>query len=284
MHPITYKLKNIVNKLKDQNVGDDYIMKALKEELQDFILSFIFNNKQYKDLVFYGGTCLRKVYDLERLSEDLDFANPKSVILDKFAKDLTDYFHKTLDYKNVEVQTQLGDLISRRTVKFEILHDLGLSGYQSEKLHVKVEIAESSSKGSTKYKTQLTPYSNGINSFLINHYDLDIMMSGKIAAALTRIYKKGDTGILIKGRDYYDLIWYLKKQIKPNEEYLKDLLGLTLKETLLQLNEKVKQIDSKDLLTDLEGFFPNKEYIRSWCNNFHEFYKRYSGYLTTKSE
>ena len=73
MHPIKYQLQTIVQEAKSKNKSNALIRNKLKEYLQDIILYIIYSNKKYKDLIFYGGTLLRKVYGLNRLSEDLDF-------------------------------------------------------------------------------------------------------------------------------------------------------------------------------------------------------------------
>ena len=51
---------------------NDYLLNLLKEELQAHILNFIYTTKDYQELIFTGGTCLRKVYGLDRLSVDID--------------------------------------------------------------------------------------------------------------------------------------------------------------------------------------------------------------------
>ena len=69
---IIQRLKQQVDNYK-QCTNGLFVRSALKEVLQDYVLNFVYNNKTYKDLIFTGGTCLRKVYGLPRLSEDLDF-------------------------------------------------------------------------------------------------------------------------------------------------------------------------------------------------------------------
>lgn len=40
----------------------------LKEVLQSYVLAFIYNHKTYRLLNFYGGSCLRIIYGLNRMS------------------------------------------------------------------------------------------------------------------------------------------------------------------------------------------------------------------------
>ncbi|MBU1085262.1 MAG: nucleotidyl transferase AbiEii/AbiGii toxin family protein [Candidatus Beckwithbacteria bacterium] len=270
MHPIIYKIKLIKNQLINQGASSSSIKVYIKEHLQDHVLKAIFNHKKYKNLTLYGGTCLRKVYDLNRMSEDLDFETNLSININQTGECLASYF-KQLKFENFNYSTQSGSKISRLTFKFPILYDLGLSPMKSEKLHIKVEIND---KQDNNYPTLITPYSQGEFSILIKHYDLPTLMAGKINACLDRVYKKGNTGIDIKGRDFYDLIWYMNKKIIPNENQLKKN-SLDIKKAFSKLDKKIVKIKSKDLLIDLEPMFVNNIFIQDWCNNFHQFYQRY---------
>lgn len=72
MENFILELKKIVDESKDDNLSNDSIRNLLKEYLHYFVLDFIYNS-EFKDLIFYGGSCLRILYDLPRMSEDLDF-------------------------------------------------------------------------------------------------------------------------------------------------------------------------------------------------------------------
>ena len=80
-------IENAIKKRISETKGRDrlFIRNVLKEELQNFILNFIYTSK-YKDLIFTGGTCLRKNYGLNRLSEDLDFDYINKLNINQFAK------------------------------------------------------------------------------------------------------------------------------------------------------------------------------------------------------
>jgi len=122
------------------------------------------------------------------------------------------------------------------------------------------------------------PYVKDHYSMLIKHYDLPTLMAGKMVACLTRVFEKGKTGVEIKGRDYYDLVWYLQKQVTPNIKKLKDAdKKYTLEKAWELLDQKAELISSRDLLVDLEPLFDNQVFIRDWCNNFHQIYKRLRG-------
>ena len=86
-----------MNKLYQRNL--------IKEKLQDYILNFVYNNQVYKQLIFTGGTCLRKIYNLPRLSEDLDFDFSFDFYINNFANDLNKYLTAKEGFRNVEIKT-----------------------------------------------------------------------------------------------------------------------------------------------------------------------------------
>src|SRR3989344_7691830 len=133
MHPITEELKQIVKDSK--NLSPDVIRAKLKEHVQDYILDFIYSS-DYKNLIFYGGTCLRKVYGLDRMSEDLDFETLEDINLHEFSNDAKLFFSKELKFKDISSSVQVSNKISRITFKFNILKEVGLSSLDSENLHV----------------------------------------------------------------------------------------------------------------------------------------------------
>lgn len=271
VHPLISSLLSIKNSLISKNATPELIKVALKEELQNHVLYALYNNKETKDLVFYGGTCLRKIYGLNRFSEDLDFEMDKDMDLTVIAEIIERYF-KGLEYPiNYSIQT--GVNISRVTFKFPVLYDLGLANTLSENLHVKVEINR---LPKIKFPAEKTPLMHNQLSMFILHYDIETLMAGKILACLNRVYKKGKTDIAIKGRDYYDLIWYMQQNIKPNENKLFDFdSDYNITSVFDLLDKKVAKISFQDLYADLAFLFENQEFIKEWCENFQELYKKY---------
>ncbi|MEK7168919.1 MAG: nucleotidyl transferase AbiEii/AbiGii toxin family protein [Patescibacteria group bacterium] len=134
----------VINNLKtvyEQNKNNEnsaYVRNLLKEVVQNYILSFIYNSKDYKDLIFTGGTCLRKFYNLNRLSEDLDFDFEGELDFDKLKNDLRDYFVEKLDVKNVSFKVKNFTIF----VKLPILRIVGFAGpNDSEVLMIRIDFA-----------------------------------------------------------------------------------------------------------------------------------------------
>ena len=153
------------------------------------------------------------------------------------------------------------------------MYKLNLAEIENEKLHVKVEINENTLND---FNTEVTPYTKDIYNMVIKHYTLETLMAGKMLACINRVYRKGDTGVSIKGRDFYDLVWYMQKEITPNEYVFKDF-GKSKDDIFKELDDIVLKIKTKDLLIDLEPLFESNIYIKEWCNNFHDLYNKYRG-------
>jgi hypothetical protein len=114
----------------------------LKEALQVIVLDYLYNHPRYRGLRFYGGSCLRVVYGLNRLSEDLDLDNQLKIDLGRLNEDLSGYFSQRLNYSDITTKEQTGRTgILRLTLKFTILQALALSPLQEEALHLKLEIS-----------------------------------------------------------------------------------------------------------------------------------------------
>ena len=248
----------------------------LKEALQSYVLDFVYNHSAYRRLNFYGGTCLHVVFGLNRLSEDLDFDNSSKIDLAALPDDLQTLFHQTFGYREATVKSQRGEQgILRVTLKFPVLQDLGVSPYSNEALHLKVEVSAHKQIS----VLQNTPVFYFGRSFVPSHFSLETMMAGKMIACLERNFQRGREGAFIKGRDFYDLLWYMQKGIRPLEEKLaKDgRKSYTVESAMLALQKKVKALQVAELAVDLFPMFESRAFIENWLDAFHENFPRYAG-------
>lgn len=260
---------------KDPLLSNETKRIVLKRVLQAYVLDFLYNHSEYRHLNFYGGTCLHVVYDLNRLSEDLDFDNSAGMDLSRLAPDLTVLFRSSLGYDAVEVKSQQGENgILRATIKAPVLNELGLSPHRNEALHLKVEISHHKQIA----VLQNTPVFYLGRSFVPSHFSLETMMAGKMLACLERNFQRGREGAFIKGRDYYDLLWFMLKGIQPLDEKLArdGEKTYTVKSAVLALQEKIAGISAADLAVDLFPMFENRTFIESWLANFHVNFERVS--------
>jgi predicted nucleotidyltransferase component of viral defense system len=243
---------------------------AVKEYLQPYILYYIYNSKKYKQLNFYGGTCLRFIYGLNRFSEDLDFDNSEKVDISELSADLTNFFKSETAYTNISTRVQQGERgVVRIILKFPILKALGLAPLERENLHLKVEI----SQHKQLYVSQTTPVFKYGKSFVVNHFSLETLMAGKMLACLKRTFKKGSEDIFIKGRDFYDLLWLMQKKVLPYKPKLEE--ESSCKDPFSDIASKVVTIKKRDLESDLLALFENREYIETWIENFHDNFERF---------
>jgi hypothetical protein len=242
---------------------------VLKEVLQAYVLDYLYNHTGYRRLNFYGGTCLHVVYGLNRLSEDLDFDNQAGLDLDHLAENLARYFHKAFGYGDASAKTQQGEGgILRVTVKFPVLNALGLSPHPSEALHLKVEVSQHEQVATIQH----TPVFVYGRSLVAAHFSLETMMAGKMLACMERRFERGRSGAQIKGRDFYDLLWFMQQRVQPLEAKLArdGQQPYTVASAMLALHEKVARIKPRDLAIDLLPMFESRQYIEAWLEAFHE--------------
>lgn len=263
-------LKNLI---AESTSGNDLFKRnLLKEYLQVVVLDFIYAHPQYSKLVFYGGSCLAQCFSLPRLSEDLDFVDEKGKIaITGLARDLKKYFKENTDLEASATVQKF-----RVYLKFPILHDLGLGKKgETDLLFLKVEIF-SQFTFCKKYKTEIRPFFRFNHSILVRTFDLPTLMATKIRAVLYRKWEKADKAgritVKAKGRDYFDLMWYLQKGVRPNLGCIENVASSSaLKKKLLAI---ISRVDARSIQLDLEAFIDDREYVKKLSKNMKEILKR----------
>lgn len=253
----------------------------LKEVIQYYVLDFVYKSTWGENFILKGGTCLRFCFGLPRLSEDLDFdiENYPDFSLDKFVIDLKNYFQKDLQFTKIIIKPAN----NKRTIylKFPILSDLNsnLERKESNTVIVRIDLTGSIGK---KYKTEISIKSTWDLSFLIRRYSLGDLFSGKIAAILTREAMVGkEMKERFKGRDFFDLIWFLEKNNKPNWNYLEEITNLGKVEVIRKLDNKIDKVDLDSVKNDLTPFFTDPYFVDGFMKNFQNLYKSYKKILTS---
>ncbi|OGG21061.1 hypothetical protein A3D03_05220 [Candidatus Gottesmanbacteria bacterium RIFCSPHIGHO2_02_FULL_40_13] len=272
-------LRTIVQEKKLQGNSKSLIRNYLREYIQYLVLSLLYNQKKMKNLAFKGGSCLRICYELPRLSEDLDFDYDENIIGKKILEELDNYLKKEIIIKYYsELETKIQSTI-RLYLKFPLLKELGLSNEsESNKLYVKIE---TSNELSPFAGYTLTPVSKYGFNFIAYHYDMPSLMSGKINALLFRLWFKESKGkdnqIDIKGRDFYDLFWFLQKGIEPNWKMLKKTAGIKDKKELKNvLMKRIKKVVTPQKLSyDLNNFISDNQFVEDFSNNYLKIINKY---------
>lgn len=191
---------------------------VLREYLQAHVLYSLQSVRAFERIAFVGGTALRLLFGLPRYSEDLDFflehAEGYSFgrLLGRVESDLANAGF------DVTIHPHAGEPIHSAFVRLPgLLYEAGLSPHRTEKLSVKIEIDTCPPAGATTTTTLINRH------FLLAllHYDIPSLMAGKLHALLSRPYTKG--------RDVYDLLWYLARPdcANPNVPLLQNALAQT---------------------------------------------------------
>jgi len=266
-------MQNVLSQ-KDPLLPNETKRVVLKEFLQAYTLDFLYNHPVYRKLNFYGGTCLHVIYSLNRLSEDIDLDNSNGIDLSNLENDLLTFYRSNIGYADVTAETQIGEWgVRRTTLKFPILYALGLTSHANEPLHLKVEVSQHKQISLIR-KTPVLLFGR---SFVTAHFSLETMMAGKMLACLERNFQKGE-GAAIKGRDFYDLLWFMQQKIRPLEEKLaKDgHQPYTVQSAMELLGEKIAEMKLSDLAEDLLPLFEQRSFIEAWFEGFKENFLEYA--------
>jgi hypothetical protein len=248
---------------------------ALKEELQYYVLNFICHHTGYKSWIMYGGSALRIIHGLDRMSVDLDFEISHAVteeFLEELKKEIEKHFLNTYgagtDFMTAKITTGRGLLL-----KFHVGEELSF-GHSSKQVYVKIDLNHFVASETV---TERRPINRDQLSFVIITYNMSALMASKLAAILLRGTRGiGEAVYQEKGRDIYDLLWYMGKKVVPDFDYL-TAKGIDAKDprTLFdKLTLQMNKVSDKNLEQDLEPLFINKTFIKNWLKNWRESYLR----------
>lgn len=268
-------------KAYDCRTADDY-RHVLNEIVQEIALLGLYRGGFFAKAAFYGGTALRIFYGLDRFSEDLDFSLLKS--------------DKTFDLSSFTqiVQDELGAYGLAMTVQEKIkkndspvksafikggtqIHIMKIASVQppvtgihpQEQLRIKLEVDTQPPPGATfemKYQLRPVPYS-------VRLYTPSSLLAGKMHALLCRSWKTR-----VKGRDFYDYVWFLSKSIPVNIMHLTERMKqtghlpadavLTEKDLKSRLRNRFASVDFNQAKKDVLPFIKNSEAVELWSAEF----------------
>ncbi len=226
----------------------------VREYLQARILGAMQRAGAMIPLSFHGGTALRFLYSTARYSEVLGFA---------LEKNREDYdFHKYLENVRSELTAEGYDVGLKVSDKKSVhgafvnlrglLFELGLSPHREETISVKVEVDTNPPEGAGLTTTVIRRYV----TLQLQHHDKPSLLSGKLHAILQRPH--------LKGRDVYDLLWYLSDPTWPPPNFV--LLNNALHQTqwqgpdLMETNwrqlvrEKIDTMNWQSVVDDVRPF------------------------------
>jgi len=234
----------------------------VREYLQARLLQSFQDKGVFNTWLFQGGTALRFLYSMPRFSEDLDFALVKPGMEGNF-RDILFNARKTFQAEDYDISIKVNDTktVKSAFVKFGgLLFELGLSAHRSETLSIKVEIDTNPPAGATCESTIVRRHV----TLNLRHHDKASLLAGKLHAVLARRY--------VKGRDIYDLIWYLSDRSwpQPNIELLNNALvqtdwkgpEVTQDNWRDLLREKVDKLKWARVVEDVEPFLQRPEDVK----------------------
>lgn len=193
---------------------------AIREITQEVALAALGRTDFFKHAIFQGGTCLRIFYGLNRFSEDMDFilkkAN-KNFSLQLHVQAVSDelkaygYDIEITDRSKADIAVRkvfLKDDSLGRVLQLQYLDQSG----PPKKIRIKFEVDANPPSGSgMEIKYVDFPF---ISSVTVQ--DKPSLFAGKIHALLCREY--------VKGRDWYDFLWYTTQDIGINYDFLSSAL------------------------------------------------------------
>ncbi len=255
---------------------------ALQEIIQELALEGLARAKFFEKAAFYGGTCLRILYQLDRFSEDLDFsllAPDGNFDLDPYLKSIERHiqsygFNISIQKKDKTNSTAiLSAFLKANTLENFI--KIGLSDQERKRIHVEENIK-------IKLEIDIDP-PPGFNTemiemhipglYYVRSYALPDLFAGKMSAVLARAWK-GRT----KGRDWYDLVWYVAKKTPLHLSHLEQRLKQTsfieksvslTPEIFTKLYlERVEKLDIPSAKSEVLPFIKNPEILDFWSKPY----------------
>lgn len=252
--------------------------RAIKEIIQEISLVGLWRARFFEHAAFYGGTSLRILYGLDRFSENLDFTllkPDKNFSLENYnesiAKELSSYgFTVEIDNKTKEWQTNIRSAFIKANTLGEMLK-IGIPSHLTKGLHpearlkIKIEV-DTHPTPAYEYETRFLeqPVNIGIRSVI----ERDIF-AGKMYALLFREWKGR-----VKGRDWYDWLWFVRRgiplQLDRLEIHLKDHGSLSEERSLTRemfrelMEKKIQLLDLESTIKDIIPFVQDKSVIEGW--------------------
>ena len=282
-HPALIKM---LEKYDLSNSNSSY--DALREILQEIVLLGLYDAGFFKHAAFYGGTALRILHNLPRFSEDLDF----SLLESNSEFNLAPYeeaiittlkafgFDVTIEIKDKNNSSAIASAFVKGNT-IEHLININAPKDITDKIHrdqaVKIKL-EVDTNPPLDFETaniiRLTP-----RPFSINSFTLGSLYAGKMHAILCRAWSTRP-----KGRDWYDLVWYIANDVELDSIHLQSRLNQSckyLEENNIQIPNKLTKQAIKELLlqrietldvakakSDVQPFIKDVREIELWSKEF----------------
>jgi predicted nucleotidyltransferase component of viral defense system len=267
----------------DNHSLEDHLQ-ALREILQEIALLGLWRSKFFDKAAFYGETALRILYGLDRFSEDMDFSllTPMddfdlSAYTTALQKELAAFgFDVRIDQRNKNAESAIQSAFLKANTLNQLLvietsEELLKTVHRGQILKIKLEIDTDPPpefETHTRYLLQPIP-------FAVRTYTLPDLFAGKMHAILCRRWKKR-----VKGRDWYDLVWYaanhpqlhlahLEQRMRQSGHW-KDREQLTPEMFKQLLHQAVDKLVVDQARKEVEAFIRDQKSLAIWSREFFQ--------------
>lgn len=267
-------------KYEPKTVDDS--VRALREIIQEVALLGLWRAKFFEHAAFYGGTALRILYGLDRFSEDLDFSllTPSPEFnLARYTASLEEEllafgFNVRVEMVDKTVESAVQSAFLKANTRNELLviemgEELAGQVTAGQVLKVKIEVDTDPPPGfttQTRYLLQPIP-------FAVRSYSLPDLFAGKMHAILFRKWKNR-----VKGRDWYDLVWYAANHPQLNLAHLEQRMRQTghwsgensLSPVVFTdlLFEAIDRLNVNQARKDVAPFVKDQQMLALWSHDF----------------
>lgn len=242
-------------------------LNAIREVMQQVALAGLARSGFFDKAAFYGGTCLRIFHRLDRFSEDMDF----SLLQPEFDFDFTPYFSAVEEeFTSVgqRVKISLKQKTRQSAIQSAFLKgdtaQFNLSLERGRQVNIKLEVDTNPPMGfETENRLLMLP-----RSFYTRCYTLPCLFAGKMHALMYRSWQNR-----VKGRDWYDFEWYVRKGIKLDLNHFcarayqfgsAEPGSITPENFGEMLRNKIRQTNYASALEDVRPFTRNPQSLDLW--------------------
>ncbi|MBK5274728.1 MAG: nucleotidyl transferase AbiEii/AbiGii toxin family protein [Desulfuromonadales bacterium] len=267
---------------KYENKSVDDTVRALREIIQEIALLGLWRSRFFEHAAFYGGTALRILHGGDRFSEDLDFSllQPSPEFsLERFNSSMEQEvrafgFNLRVESVNKSVETAVQSAFLKTNTCNELLvietdERIARSIPPGQVLKIKIEVdTDPPADFMTTTRYLLHPI-----SFAVRCYTLPSLFAGKMHALLFRRWNNR-----VKGRDWFDLVWYAANYPQLNLHHLEQRMRqsgywptdtlLTMQDFTGLLHAAIDNLDVEQARRDVAPFVKDRQLIEIWSREF----------------
>lgn len=245
---------------------------ALREVMQEIALAGLYRRGFFGKAAFYGGTCLRIFQQLPRFSEDLDFSllqSDPAFSLEPYLRGVEEEFAALGIGVEIQVKrkTAPSAIVSAFLKPSTTIVELAVNTPKT--LKIKLEVDTDPPLGfSTEERLLLQPY-----SFYVKCFSLPDLFAGKMHAVLFRQWQQR-----VKGRDWFDLEWYVRRGVPLHLEHLAQRArqsgdwpgdqAFTADTLQSLLTGRINCLDVSQARLDIERFIADPRPLQIWTQPY----------------